>query len=58
LTGTARAIWDGPQVAAFEGAERLLEFRAESGWIWRDVLQGWSPPEPSPHLRGTGVWAG
>jgi uncharacterized protein len=56
LTGSARVIWDGPQVDAFEGAERLLEFRAEAGWLWRDVFQGWSAAEPSPYLRGTGVW--
>lgn len=56
LTGTARVIWDGPEVAAFDGAERLLEFRVERGWLWSGVFQGWSPPQISPHLRGTGVW--
>jgi hypothetical protein len=57
LTGTARVIWDGPAVAAFAGAERLLEIRLQSGWLWRDVLRGWSKAEPSPHLRDTGTWA-
>ena len=56
LSGTARVIWDGPAVAAFEGAERLLEFQVRSGWLWRDVLLGWSEAEQSPHLRGTGTW--
>jgi uncharacterized protein len=56
LTGTASVIWDGPAVAAFEGAERLLQFQVQSGWLWRDVLLGWSEPEQSPHLRGTGTW--
>lgn len=56
LTGTARVIWDGPAVAAFEGAERMLEFQVHSGWLWQGVLLGWSEPEQSPHLRGTGTW--
>jgi hypothetical protein len=57
LTGTARVIWDGPQVESFEGAERLLEMEVETGWLWRDILRGWSPAVPSPHLRGTGTWS-
>jgi predicted pyridoxine 5'-phosphate oxidase superfamily flavin-nucleotide-binding protein len=57
LTGTARVIWDGPQVESFEGAERLLEMEVEAGWLWRDILRGWSPAVPSPHLRGTGTWS-
>ena len=56
LTGSARVIWDGPEVESFEGAERLLEIELESGWLWRDILLGWSPAVPSPHLRGTGTW--
>ncbi len=56
LTGSARVVWEGPAVAAFPGAERLLEFRVQRGWLWQDVLRGWSAPQPSPHLRGTGVW--
>lgn len=57
LTGTARVIWDDdPRVATFEGAERLLELRVERGLLWRDVFRGWSAPQFSPHLRGTGTW--
>lgn len=56
LTGAARVIWDGPAVEAFEGAERLLEFQVHRGWLWQGVLLGWSEPEQSPHLRGTGTW--
>jgi predicted pyridoxine 5'-phosphate oxidase superfamily flavin-nucleotide-binding protein len=50
LTGTAHVIWDGPLVEAFEGAERLLELRVAGGWLWRDILTGWSRAEPSPHF--------
>jgi len=58
VTGTARVIWEGPIVESFAGAERLLEMRVASGWLWRDVLVGWSEPQVSPQLRGTGTWTG
>lgn len=29
MTGEAEMIWDGPEVDAFEGAERLIRFRAD-----------------------------
>jgi hypothetical protein len=56
VTGRARVIWDGPEVEAFEGAERLLQFHVERGLLWRSIARGWSGPELSPHLRRTGVW--
>lgn len=56
LSGSARVIWDGPEVDAFEGAERLLELRPRTGLLWRGVLRDWSAAEVSPHLRGTGQW--
>jgi uncharacterized protein len=58
VTGKARVIWDGPLVESFAGAERLLEVRIDSGWLWRGVLLGWTAPEQSPHLRDTGIWGG
>lgn len=51
LTGTARVLWDSPEVAAFKGAERLVEYRVQRGMLWRGVALGWSRPELSPHLR-------
>jgi predicted pyridoxine 5'-phosphate oxidase superfamily flavin-nucleotide-binding protein len=42
LTGTARVLWDDPRVAAFADAERLLELRVQSGWLWRGILQQWA----------------
>ena len=56
LTGAASVNWDEEAAAAFEGAERLLEFRVQSGWLWHDILSGWSEAEQSPHLRDTGTW--
>ncbi len=58
VTGTARVIWDGPLVESFEGAQRLLEIRVDSGWLWHGVLLGWTEAQLSPQLRGTGTWGG
>ncbi|HEY2389482.1 MAG TPA: pyridoxamine 5'-phosphate oxidase family protein [Candidatus Binatia bacterium] len=55
LTGAVTIVWDGPEVAAFAGAERLLRIRVDEGWHARSVLPlCWSTSELSPHLQGTG----
>ncbi|MEO7035470.1 MAG: pyridoxamine 5'-phosphate oxidase family protein [Polyangiaceae bacterium] len=58
ITGTATTLWDGPDLAAFEGAERLLEFNVEAGVFLEHALplqfNGFST---SPTLVGTGTWA-
>ncbi|HEY3665212.1 MAG TPA: pyridoxamine 5'-phosphate oxidase family protein [Polyangiaceae bacterium] len=58
LTGSAKTIWDSPERAAFEGADRLLEFKVESGLFLPRALplrfQGFSA---SPDLEQTGTWA-
>jgi predicted pyridoxine 5'-phosphate oxidase superfamily flavin-nucleotide-binding protein len=38
LQGTTEIQWDGPEVRALEGAERLWRFRVERGWLRRDAL--------------------
>ena len=50
-------VWDGPLVAAFEGAERLLRFRV------REVVRNvgalpfrWSAAQPAVQLARTGNW--
>jgi ferredoxin-NADP reductase/predicted pyridoxine 5'-phosphate oxidase superfamily flavin-nucleotide-binding protein len=58
LTGTAEVIWNGPEVEAFAGAERLLRFRLGEGvWIEDAVPLRWSAPEPATQLAETGTWA-
>ncbi len=57
LSGSAEVIWDGPEIMAYEGAERLLRFYIKQG----DRVEGslplaWSTPEPSPFLNDTGPW--
>ncbi|MGF6229597.1 ferredoxin-NADP reductase/predicted pyridoxine 5'-phosphate oxidase superfamily flavin-nucleotide-binding protein [Inquilinus ginsengisoli] len=57
LTGTAEVVWDGPEVAAFAGAERLLRFRVEEGrWIEDAVPLRWSAPQQAVQLAATGTW--
>jgi predicted pyridoxine 5'-phosphate oxidase superfamily flavin-nucleotide-binding protein len=50
LSGRARVIWQGPEVAAVPGAERLLEVQVEQGLLWRGLMGEWSAPEISPQL--------
>jgi predicted pyridoxine 5'-phosphate oxidase superfamily flavin-nucleotide-binding protein len=50
LSGSANVIWSGPELAAFEGAERLLQFRVDTGLLWSGVLLDWSPPQWSRQL--------
>ena len=50
-------VWDGPELAAFAGARRLLSLRVDTGrWIDGAVPTGWSAPEPAPQLAATGSW--
>ena len=58
LTGSAEVIWDGPQVEAFAGAQRLLRVRVEQGWWMAAALPlRWSAPQYAPQLAATGAWA-
>jgi hypothetical protein len=57
LTGGAEVIWDGPELAGYLGAERLLRFRVRDGvWIENAVPLRWSAPQPAPQLARTGTW--
>lgn len=57
LTGTADVIWDGPEVAAFAGAERLMRFTLEEGRLIPGALPlRWSRPFYAPQLAATGDW--
>jgi uncharacterized protein len=57
LTGGTEIVWDGPELAGFAGAQRLLKFRVEDGvWIENALPLRWSKPEPAPQLAATGTW--
>jgi hypothetical protein len=53
LTGTAKVIWEGSEILAYERAERLLRFQLERGYRVQGSLPlRWSAPEFSPFLVG------
>lgn len=57
VTGAAGVIWDGPEVAAFPGAERLLRFTVECGlWIGGALPFRWSAPEFARQLDEAASW--
>ena len=57
LAASVAVIWDGPEVAAFEGAQRLLRFTPREIRSAEAALPlHWGKVEPSPHLIGTGIW--
>ncbi|WP_457333396.1 pyridoxamine 5'-phosphate oxidase family protein [Rhizobacter sp. P5_C2] len=51
LTGDAELVWDGAELPAFEGAQRLLRLRVEAG-VWRPgaLPLRWSPAQQAPQL--------
>ena len=57
LAGEAEIAWDGPELAAFAGAERLVRFRVERAIRRPGALPlHWSFREQAPQLAGTGTW--
>ena len=59
MTGQARIDWDSPRVAAFEGAERVIDIVPERAVFVQDGL----PIEGTfvdqwPMLEKTGEWPG
>ncbi|HEY3046720.1 MAG TPA: pyridoxamine 5'-phosphate oxidase family protein [Polaromonas sp.] len=58
LAVTAEIVWDGPEVEAFEGAQRLLRFKVRSmKRVEASLPLRWGPAELSPVLQATGAWA-
>jgi len=57
LAASAELVWDGPEVAAFKGAERLLRFRVEQAIrVEASLPLRWSEAELSPALAPMGSW--
>lgn len=54
---TAAIVWDGPELQAFEGAQRLLKLKVVSSRRVQAALPlRWGAAELSPVLAGTGQW--
>ena len=58
LTGQAEVVWDGdPEIALYEGAERLLKYHVQQGvWVKGGIPLTGSEPDYSPFLNNTGPW--
>ena len=58
VTARGTVIWEGPEVSAFEGAQRLVQFHVET-WQWVEgvIPLQWGPEALSPFLEKTGAWS-
>ncbi len=57
LAVTAEIVWEGPELQAFEGAQRLLKLKVVSSRRVEAALPlRWGAAELSPVLAGTGHW--
>lgn len=57
LTGRADIVWDGDELAAFEGAQRLVRIVVEEGRLHTAALPlRWSAPDFARQLEDTGSW--
>lgn len=57
LTGSVQVVWEGPEVDAFQGAQRLWKFKLHSALRLRDRLPlRLQPGAASPNNALTGTW--
>ena len=57
IAAKAEIVWEGPEVAAFNQAQRLVRFHISQVIRRPGVLPfRWSAPQPSPFLESTGTW--
>jgi uncharacterized protein len=57
LAVTASIVWDGPELKAFAGAQRLLRMKVQAMRRLEAALPlRWGRREPSPVLQATGQW--
>jgi predicted pyridoxine 5'-phosphate oxidase superfamily flavin-nucleotide-binding protein len=57
IAGDAEVIWDGPEVAAFRGAQRLWKIRPRRGhWLRRAFPLRFGEAELSPRSSAVGVY--
>ncbi|HSC00435.1 MAG TPA: pyridoxamine 5'-phosphate oxidase family protein, partial [Burkholderiaceae bacterium] len=59
LSVDTEIVWDGPDVAAFAGAQRVLRHRVRAMQRVEGVSAlRWGPAQRSPFLQATGRWPG
>lgn len=58
LQGEAEIVWQAPELARLDGAERLWRFHVKRGWRRAHALPlRWSAPEFAPTTLQTGLWS-
>lgn len=58
LQGEVEIVWQGPELAQLDGAERLWRFHVKRGWRRPGALRlRWSAPEFAPTTLQTGLWS-
>lgn len=58
ITGRTEIVWDGPEVQAFKGAERLWRFHPSHGrWLRGALPLRFEFGDLSPNHTATGTWA-
>ena len=58
IHGEADIIWDGPEVDAIEGAQRLVTVKTTQSFLIENAIpSGWHLHDYSPSLNGTGTFA-
>lgn len=56
-TGAADVVWDGPEVEAYPGAERLWKVKVEAGrWLRAGFPLQFGTPELSPRSVAVGIY--
>ncbi|MCC0176796.1 pyridoxamine 5'-phosphate oxidase family protein [Waterburya agarophytonicola K14] len=57
LTGTAEVIWSGREISTYAGAQQLIRFDLQKGYLAKTSLPlCWTTPDFSPFLKDTGSW--
>ena len=57
LACNAEILWDGPELARFQGAERMLVLSVQRGLYFPRLMPfRWTQPLPGPHVERTGSW--
>ena len=58
LTGKSQIIWSEAEISNYAGAERLIRFHLDRGYLVKASLPlRWTSPEFSPALEQTGSWS-
>lgn len=57
LAAEGSVVWEGEELRAFAGAQRLLKLRITGGLLRHAAIPlRWSQPQPAPQLAATGSW--